>query len=151
MTAPAVTFNFADWTAMFPEFATVASGAAQGYFSRATMFCKNSLNPVPDVNSLTILLYLLTSHICFLNNPVTPAGASPSTPPGRIASATEGSVSASFELQYPPGTASWYNSSKYGAEYYAMTANYRTFRYKPGCAPQITLAMIPWLYGNTGS
>lgn len=135
---------------MFPEFALVAPASAQGYFNRATMFCANKLYPVPDVNSLTILLYLLTAHICALNNPVTAGGASASTPPGRITSATEGSVSASFEMSYPPGTASWYNSTKYGAEYYAMTANYRTFRYKPGCAPPVTLAMIPWLYPNGG-
>lgn len=136
---------------MFPEFATVSSGAATGYFAQATLFCANKLGPVQDLTTLTILLYMLTAHIAALFNPVTAGGANPSTPVGRMSDASEGTVSASYQNDYAPGTPQWFQQSRYGSFYWAATALYRTFRYAPGCAPTLTLSQIPWLYGNGDS
>lgn len=149
---PAVTFVFADWAAMFPEFATVSPAAAQGYFNQATLFCANKIGPVPDVTSLTILLYMVTAHIAYLFSAVSNGTAkNPGAPVGRLSDATEGSVSVSFANDYPPGSAQWWQQSRYGSFYWQATAVYRTFQYRAACYPVITLSMIPWVYGNTGS
>jgi hypothetical protein len=135
-----VTFVFTDWIAQFPEFTNVAPAAALGYFNRASFLCGNeATNPVAgQAGMLTTLLYLLTAHIAWLNaprdgsgNPAS-AGAAPSPIVGRINSASEGSVS--LGADYGDSTAGspsqpWYMQSRYGAEYWAMTASTRTAQY----------------------
>jgi len=79
------------------------------------------------------LLYLLTAHVTFL---FTPSLANNNQPPGivgRINAATEGSVSVSAEFPSTP-EAAWFNQTKYGAQFWAMTAVIRTMHYIP--APQ---------------
>jgi hypothetical protein len=129
---PAVSFVFNDWVEGFPAFRSVTAGAAQASFNTATLYCANKLGPVRDVASLTQLLYLLTAHITALNyNPDGSAKAS-NAPVGRLSDATEGSVSASFQNEYPPGTAQWYQQTTYGAQYWAATAQFRTMQYRGG-------------------
>lgn len=149
--AAAITFVPADWKTWFPEFAAVPDASATGYFNRGTLLCANKIGPVPDTTTLTAYLYLLTAHICALSNPITSRGANPSSPPGALSSATEGSVSATFTNNYPPGSAQYYQQTKYGSEYWAATALYRTFQYRACIYPTLSLAQIPWLYPNTGS
>lgn len=134
----AVTFSFATFTAMFPEFAGLSSAQAEGYFNRSVLLCSNSeSNPAFASGNLPSLLYLLTAHVAWLNAPRDAAGnpsSSGSAPPamsGAITSASEGSVSVSFN----PGDVNaggpgqpWYMQSRYGAEYWAATAPYRTAR-----------------------
>jgi hypothetical protein len=57
---------------------------------------------------------------------------SPSQPPGRISSASEGSVSAAFDMNVPPGSAQWWAQTKYGSDYWLAMAPYRTMQYRPG-------------------
>ena len=143
MTTPAVTFVFADWIAQFGEFSAVNPMAAQAWFNRATNFCSNdTCNPAfvndPTGATLTGLLYLLTSHIAWLNAPrdangnpaATGAPASPIV--GRIDQASEGSVSVHADMgeanaAFP--TQSWYLQTRYGAEYISATARIRTAFY----------------------
>ena len=146
--APAVVFNFTNWSTRYPEFASVNPTLAQLYFDEATLYCANHLNPVRTVAALTMLLYMLTSHIAQLNSPTTTSGASSATPPGRLSDATEGSVSASFENDYPPGSAQWFQQTKYGAAYWQASLPYRLFRYKVPCYGPASLAQVPWLYPN---
>lgn len=117
-------------------------------FNTATLYCSNKLGPVPNVPLLTQLLYLLTAHVTALNfNPdgtVKPFNS----PVGRLASATEGSVTATFENEYPPGTPQWYQQTSFGAAYWAATANYRTMRYRTPNRCGNGLTGVPWLYGN---
>lgn len=140
--APAVTFSPTAWAAEFPEFAAIPSAQAQGYFNRATLLCANKLNPVRTVEALTALLYLLTAHIAALNSPVTAAGASSSTPTGRVSQAAEGSVNVTYTNDYPPGTPQWYQSSRYGSEYFTASLPYRLFKYK---AQRSNRDQLPWL------
>ena len=146
---PAVTFVYANWIARYPEFAGVGATAAGLYFQEGTLYCKNSLNPVPTVAALTMLLYMVTAHIAALNSPTTAAGANPGTPTGRISQAAEGSVSVTYTNDYPPGTPQWWQSTKYGAAFWAASLPYRLFRYKAPCGiGPASLAQIPWTYPN---
>jgi hypothetical protein len=148
---PPVVFNYDNWVARYPEFAAVSSGSAQMYFTEATLYCANNLNVVRQVQALTMMLYMLTAHIAQLNSPTTASGASSATPPGRIGSATQGSVSATFVNDYPPGTAQWYQQTKYGAAYWQASLPYRLSHYKPqstfGAGPASS-GGLPWLYPN---
>lgn len=143
MTTPAVTFVFADWIAQFGEFSAVNPVAAQAWFNRATNFCSNdTCNPAfvndPTGATLTGLLYLLTSHIAWLNAPrdangnpaATGAPASPIV--GRIDQASEGSVSVHADMgDVNAGSPSqaWYMTTRYGSEFWYATAGIRTAFY----------------------
>ena len=60
--------------------------------------------------------------------------------PSRIASATEGSVSTSFEnLQVKTDSGAWWNLTKCGALFWAMTMRYRT-----GCKLYHSPKFHPW-------
>lgn len=150
----AVTFDYAEWTAGFPMFANCTSGQGQRYFNRASYICGNSItNPAMiPAGMLADLLYLLTSHIAWLSAPRGPDGqpAATGTMPdpalvGRIKSATEGSVSIDTDMGSDINAGSpsqaWYMQTQFGAEYWAATAPFRTFRYgaRPTTIPENAL------------
>lgn len=138
-TSPPVTFDYPTWTAMFPEFATLTPAQGSAYFMRATgsIIANDVTNPIYGDGNLPYLIYLVTAHVAWLNCPKdgggNPAatGAPASQQVGRISGATEGSVSVQFD--WPMGDASaqekYLAQTKYGAEYWAATAQYRTARY----------------------
>jgi hypothetical protein len=140
---PPVTFVFADWIALYPEFAACSPAQAEGWFDRACILCANSLtNPVYvqtcSVSILRTVIYLLTAHIGWLNAPRDASGGAaangaPASPlVGRIDSAAEGSVNVHADMgDSNAGSPSqaWYMQTKFGAEYWAMTAFVRTARY----------------------
>lgn len=143
---PVVTYDHATWVVMFPEFAAVTVPMGQGYFTRATFLCQNNTcNPTAwTPGMLSSLLYLLTSHIAWLNAPRDASGnpAATGSPPspivGRIDQAAEGSVSVHADMgDANAGSPSqaWYMQTRYGAEYWAATAGVRTFRYVSPVAP----------------
>lgn len=139
---PFVTFDNAVWIGGFPEFASVGAPLGAAYFKRATYLCDNTArNPAASTpGMLADLLYLLTSHIAWLNAPRDASGnpAATGTPAspivGRINTATEGSVSVGADMgDANAGSPSqaWYLQTRYGAEYWAATAGFRTARYIP--------------------
>lgn len=103
-----------------------ASGYVQGYGPTG---CYAVGNPVRNVAQRQILLGLLTAHIATLQAPLN-GQASPATV-GRVSSATEGSVSVSFDLPSMPG-AEWFGLTKWGQLAWQAMAPYRTARYIPG-------------------
>lgn len=122
----------------YPEFRLVEERLAALYFADAGDYCANdACNPVNQVEGqLERLLGLLTAHIAWLNaprdaqgNPSSDGSQPASSLVGRISSASEGSVSVSVENSAEPGTAQWYMQTRYGADYWARTAAYRTARY----------------------
>lgn len=134
---PVVTFDNNAWVAGYPIFANVGATLGQSYFNRASFICanncRNPANATPGM--LADLLYLLTSHIAWLNSPRdangNPAatGQAPSPIVGRINSATEGSVSVGADMgDANAGSPSeaWYLQTTWGAEYWAATAGVRT-------------------------
>ncbi len=140
---PPVTFDFAEWVTLYPEFAACSPVQAAGWFARASILCANSLsNPVYvqtcSVEILKVVLYLLTAHIGWINAPRDASGnpaanGAPASPlVGRIDSAAEGSVNVHAEIgDANAGSPSqaWYMQTKFGAEYWAMTAFTRTAQY----------------------
>jgi hypothetical protein len=130
----AVVFDYTAWSTRYPELAnSVAQPLAQQYFNEAQLYCDNSACSVVRDDSpggqRAMLLNMVTAHIAALNAPMNNEASSPLV--GRINSATEGSVSVQTQNDYPPGSVQWYQSTKYGAAYWAATAAYRTLRYIP--------------------
>jgi hypothetical protein len=138
-TSPPVTFDFDTWVAMFPEFAALTPGQGQAYFYRASGLCANSCsNPMFGDGVLPYRLYLLTSHFAWLSCPRDDSGNPAATGQpasalvGRISSATEGSVTVQTELEMGSDTSAWeaeLTQTKYGLEYLAKLAPYRTAVY----------------------
>lgn len=137
---PPVTFDFPTWVGLYPEFANCTAAQGKNWFFRASFLCGNeACNPANAVTGmLQSLLYLLTSHIAWLNAPRdaqgNPAatGVAPSPLVGRIDQATEGSVSVHADMgDATAGSPSqpWYMQTKWGAEYWAATAGVRQARY----------------------
>lgn len=142
MTDPAVTFDYTAWQQRFPGLANVSETFAELLWNEATLFCANVLGIVCDPNKLSALLNLLTAHLAYLYSPQTggqpdtSGAAAPPTQVGRLTNASEGSVSAAFEMPNQPPAAAWYQQTQPGSEFWALTADTRTFRYVPGAIAQ---------------
>ena len=141
-----VAFNYVGWVTRYPELgAYVSQSLAQEYFNEAGLYCDNTVNsPVTDDTvggQRYMFLNMLTAHIAALNAPL---GGQPSSPlVGRINNATEGSVSVQTENQYPPGSPQWFQQTKYGAAFWAASAQYRIARYRVG-QPRTTDPYTPF-------
>lgn len=126
-----VTFDYAAWVMRYPEFSgSVQPGLAQAYFDEATGILDNTdSSNVTDTTVRLRLLNMLTAHIAALSG----CNASPLV--GRIASASEGSVSVTAEYN-GDNRAAWFNQTKYGAAYWqAMRGLWQGPRYVPGFQP----------------
>lgn len=128
-----VTFNYASWLQLFPQFAYLNATQVQMYWGLATQLHRNDGGgPVSDATTQTNLLNLATAHIVQLFAPNAITGQ-PNRDPnvvGRITNASEGSVSVATEMQLPPNAnASWWNQTQPGALYWLASAPFRTMRY----------------------
>lgn len=139
-TTPPVTFDFPTFTALFGEFAPIGATLANAYFMRATgsIIANATTNPMFGDGNLPYLIYLATAHVAWLNcpkdangNPAGASGAPASQLVGRINSASQGSVSvqAEWPANDPSAQEKFLMQTKYGAEYWAATAQYRTAQY----------------------
>lgn len=132
MANPQVTFDYARWIARYPEFYSVTEDVAQAYFDEATVYHRNDgTGPVCNDTEQLALLGMITAHIAAQYATIN--GAAPSPLVGRISNASEGSVSVAVEgFNNIPGTQQWWLTTKYGANYWAATAQFRGLRYRPG-------------------
>lgn len=126
MAATSVVFSPAQWRAWYPAFSDVSDSQASLFFAKACLFCKNETGIVTSLSVLEQLLYMLTSHIAALNLSTSTSDRTGIT--GRLASATQGTVSASYAVTERPGSEAWYSLTVYGQEYWAATAALRRFR-----------------------
>lgn len=144
-----VTFDYGNWVATYPEFSQVTKEQAANFFTIATtVHANDGSGPVQTADLQTSFLNMLVSHIAAQY--ATPKGtpAPSNTLVGRLSDVSEGSVSASAEYATEPvsATQAWFTQTKYGALYWAATAQYRTMRYRVPCgSSQIPL---PWIYPN---
>lgn len=128
--AAAVTFDYDAWIEAFPMFASgqpqyTTQAMAQGYFDRASLYWRNDgTSPTQSAAVQLQLMWLLTAHLAALysNRPA-------NMPVGRLASAGEGSVNASYDYPSNP-SAAWFNQTQFGAEFWQATASWRTARYR---------------------
>lgn len=134
-----VQFSYSLWIGQFPEFSALSPEQGLFYFDLATVIQRNDgTGPVRNPTTQLNLLNLLTSHMATLysqslgdQSPGAPKPAN--SPVGRINSATEGSVT--VQTDYGTVTSqqqAFMIQSKYGATWWALTAQYRTARYIPG-------------------
>lgn len=122
----AVIFVPADFRLAYPEFSAVSDAQLDAYFVRSQLFLANEDCPVDDEAKRLQLYWLLVAHIAQLSGALNPGGVP--GPVGRTSSATEGSVSVSFDYAGPMNAA-WFNQSSYGAMFWQATAYLRSFRY----------------------
>lgn len=132
MTTGIVTFDPTAFKARYPEFATVSDTLLQAYFDEVTLaYLDNTeASRVQQVEQRSVLLNMLVAHLAALNAGVN--GQAPSPLVGRVNTATEGSVSVGTDMGAVPFTAAWFLQTKYGASFWAATAQFRTMRYVPG-------------------
>jgi hypothetical protein len=145
-----VTFNYAEWSTLFPEFSNITSGQAQLYFNLAQRYCDNTVNsPVSDSSvggERDTYLNLLTAHIAFLLGGTSTQPAAQLV--GRISDASEGSVRVSTDWpEAANASQAWFMQSKYGVMFWAATSQYRAggFYVPPIAKPvvQITGSQFP--------
>lgn len=154
---PPVTFDPTAFVARYPEFAPLTMDQLQAYFNEACLYCaNNTCNPAFADGTLATLLNMLTAHVAWLNAPRdgngNPAATGQPAAPivGRISSANQGSVSVQADMgDTNAGSPSqaWYMQTKYGAAYWAATAQYRTARYsaRPTFVPSGIYTGRRWL------
>ena len=125
------------WLATYPEFTSpggaVPTTAAQAnvYFNQATFLHANDgSGPVCIAAQQLVLLNAVTAHLAKLFQPAAGQAAASDTV-GRISDATEGSVHVVLENDYPPGTAQYWQQTKYGSFYWEATKTFRRARYYP--------------------
>ncbi|QMV32337.1 hypothetical protein T2_00020 [Ralstonia phage Elie] len=124
-----VVFDPAAWRLKFPEMAGCTDAQLNGWFVQAETILDNTDGSiVVDTVQRAQMFDLLVAHLAVLNGATRP---STGAPPGRLSSATEGSVSSQFTYTTEPVGASqaWFTQTRYGAQYWMMTARYRSMRY----------------------
>ena len=122
----AIPFDASKFKTRYPEFTAVDDGLLEEFFTEACLYLANADSPVTNESTRRVLLNMLVAHIASLAG-VLSADGKPS-PVGRVASAGEGSVNASFDYQ-APGTAAWFAQTQYGAAFWQATSSYRSFIY----------------------
>jgi hypothetical protein len=141
-----VAFDFGSFVATFPELASVSEPQACFAWAQAELILNNTpCSLVVNLGERGILLNLLTAHIVKLT--ATLNGQAPSGLVGRISNASEGSVSVAVDMPSNPSSA-WFNQTPYGANYWQMSAKYRTMRYV--AAPQRYLGVSRAGFGGRG-
>jgi Protein of unknown function (DUF4054) len=131
-----VVFDPAAFKLLYVQFATVADPTLTLYFDLATMILANTCGSiVSDATQRERLLNLLVAHIAALQ-PVSPAGGAGSggTLVGRVASASEGTVSVTAEYaSQVSASMAWFIQTQYGALFWQLTSSIRSFRYVAPC------------------
>lgn len=123
----AVVFDKARFQTAYPE-VQAADAQLEMWFVQAESLLDNTgRSIVKKPEEREMLLFLLVRHFAALNERAVQGGLV-----GRIASASEGSVSVSADMGAVGGNAAWYLQTPYGATYWQLTAKYRRFRYVSG-------------------
>lgn len=124
---PAVVFDKARFQTAYPE-VQATDAQLEMWFAQAESLLDNTGRSIVEkLEEREMLLFLLVRHFAALNERAAQGGLV-----GRIASASEGSVSVSADMGAAIGNAAWYLQTPYGATYWQLTAKYRRFRYVSG-------------------
>lgn len=129
-----IAFVPADFKAAYPEFTATPDARTVSMFTIAAQSILDNTTgaPVMDENYRIQLFFMLVAHMLVIFGPGAAGSAGTiNAPPGRLSSATEGTVSTSFEYLIPQGSAmaAWFNQTKYGAMFWMATAQFRSAKY----------------------
>src|SRR5690554_2655211 len=126
-----VVFDPAEFRLLYPSI-TATDEQLMMYFAMAETFLDNTeCSVVKDLDARKTMLYLLVAHIALLSqqaesgNPVV----------GRIANATEGTVSIGLDYGTMGNNERWYLQTPWGAMYWQLTKKCRSMVYRLGIAP----------------
>lgn len=126
-----VVFDIAEFRALYPSIKATDEQLVM-FFSIAEGFLDNSeCSVVKDLEQRKYMLYLLVAHMAALNQQTESGNAVV----GRLASATEGTVSISLDYGVMGNNERWYLQTPYGAMYWQLTKRYRSMLYRLGKAP----------------
>lgn len=117
----------------FPQFASYSNEQLMWFFESIEYIIDNSESSCISLKNRKRWFWLLVAHKAELQNRINSGNTGLV---GRISSATEGSVSISTD--YPIGSGAleqWLKSTPYGAEFYAVTAAWRTALWVSAEAP----------------
>lgn len=129
-----VVFDPVQFKIAFPEFQAVPDARLLVLFQVAQGMLDNTdASIVVDLQQRTTMFWYLVAHLLTLYGTgvsSSAGGGGPSGVVGRLSTATEGTVTASYEFNIPASaSAAWWNQTQYGATYWMMMAPYRSFRY----------------------
>lgn len=135
ITPGVVTFDPAAFQTAYPAFNQVPTEVLTANFALATLLLNNSCcSAVKDAPTRALLLNLVVAHVTALLNGVN--GQPPQGVVGRINSASEGSVSVGTDMLAKSESASYWQQTPWGAQFWQSTVVYRTAHYVPPvCGP----------------
>ena len=121
-------FDPALFKMVYPQFANIPDELLVFFFEKAeSTILDNSENACVPLKERKQLFYLLIAHFADLQNRIADGNGGLV---GNITSASEGSVSIGVQtLQSNSAMGQWLNQTPYGAEYWVLTARYRTALY----------------------
>lgn len=120
-----VDFDIAKFRRWYPNI-KATDAQLEMYFVEACLLLDNTKTScVKNLAERELLLYLLVAHIATLQARIEAGNEAV----GRIASASEGSVSVSLDNGQTTLSDKWYMQTPYGAQYWAFTSKYRSFLY----------------------
>src|SRR5690625_4536430 len=126
-----VVFDPAEFRTLYPTIQATDEQLTM-FFIMAEGFLDNSeCSVVKNLATRKIMLYLLVAHIATLNHQTESGNAVV----GRVASASEGTVSISLDYGTMGNNERWYLQTPYGATYWQMTKRYRSMLYRLGKSP----------------
>ncbi|MBI0164796.1 DUF4054 domain-containing protein [Snodgrassella sp. M0351] len=126
-----VQFNLLKFRKLYPKISATDDQLSM-FFVEASMSCNNTEHSViHDLQERELLLFLLTAHIATLQQRIDSGNEAV----GRIASASEGSVSVVLDNGQTKDSEKWYQQTPYGARYWVLTKRYRSFFYVLGKFP----------------
>lgn len=124
-----VAFDYQNWLDIFPELSNVSERQASFYFEQAEGCVNNSpYSLVHDIKARKNILYLLTAHIATMAQQAAGGGSMV----GRIASASQGSVSVSTAPIDAGRGEQWYTQTSYGNNALQLLRPYIQMRMIPG-------------------
>ena len=102
------------------------------FFVEACLYCNNTEHSnIRNLQERELMLFLLIAHLATLQMRIDSGNEAV----GRVASASEGSVSVVLDNGQTKGSEKWYQQTAYGARYWALTKRYRSFIYMLGKFP----------------
>lgn len=126
-----VEFDTSEFRGLYPSIQGT-DAQLEMFFDMAQTFLNNTpCSIVGNLKERKRLLYMLVAHIAMLNARVESGNAVV----GRIASASEGTVSVSLDYGTMGNNERWYLQTPWGAMYWQMTKKYRSAMYRLGIAP----------------
>lgn len=120
-----VEFNVNKFRSLYPNL-KATDDQLNWYFVESAMLLNNtSKSCVKSLAEREVLLFLLVAHFAVLQQRID--GGNEAV--GRLASASQGSVSVSLDNGQTTLSDKWYQQTPYGSKYWALTAKYRSFLY----------------------